>query len=501
MEDAKKSIDHLESVISHLESSKVKYDKKAYDSAVSDFESGDYLIAQSTADSAIKDAEGSFSGMEKVTILRDELESTLASYKKNHGLSLPDFDIKEINKLIASNEFKKATNKINNLLDQTGSLLESKEKVEERLEEYKRRFKESKKHMIIDESKFSFDEISQLIKSHDFEKALKNLKTISASLTKTMNQSPTLEFDFPQGLVAKEWNKVTLGIRNTGAIHIDDVKLDFEGIDQRKSFNFNRIESGEESNVVGALKPEDPGSLEVKAIISYSTLVSQTLGEEIPPLEIEEWIDVLRPGSAQQESRPEIKVSKPAPKAATGHRSEVPEWNRPTGLKGNEATLLEFFEKRWDCYSKWPNNKAELDYLHNNQSKFQIESYFEIPTDPSTVLNEWALPDNLRGNVFLDKQRNSHVRQILASPIDTNFVIIGEPGVGKTTLLYEVFDSFMDKVPSGILTTSSIGNAHIGFGMRLFYDDIPENQELVDAIAVNGVKGIVVSAREADWVA
>ena len=76
MEDAKKSIDHLESVISHLESSKVKYDKKAYDSAVSDFKSGDYLIAQSTADSAIKDAEGSLSGMEKVTILRDELEST-----------------------------------------------------------------------------------------------------------------------------------------------------------------------------------------------------------------------------------------------------------------------------------------------------------------------------------------------------------------------------------------------------------------------------------------
>jgi len=181
------------------------------------------------------------------------------------------------------------------------------------------------------------------------------------------------------------------------------------------------------------------------------------------------------------------------------HRSEVPEWNKPKGLKGDDAILLEFFERRWNCYSKWPSNKPELDYLHNNQEKFQIESYFEIPTDPATVLNEWALPENLRGNVFLDEQRNSHVRQILASPIDTNFVIIGEPGVGKTTLLYEVFDSFMEKVPVGILTTSSIGDAHIGFGSRLFYDDIPENPELVDAIADSGAKGIVVSAREADW--
>ena len=47
MESAKKSIDHLESVISHLESIKVKYDKEAYDSAISDFEVGNYLIAQS----------------------------------------------------------------------------------------------------------------------------------------------------------------------------------------------------------------------------------------------------------------------------------------------------------------------------------------------------------------------------------------------------------------------------------------------------------------------
>jgi hypothetical protein len=78
-------------------------------------------------------------------------------------------------------------------------------------------------------------------------------------------------------------------------------------------------------------------------------------------------------------------------------------------------------------------------------------------------------------------------------------VIIGEPGVGKTVILYEVFDSLMEKVPSGILTTSSIGDAHTGFGMRLFYDDIPENPDLVNEIKQKGAKGLVVSAREADW--
>ena len=367
-------LEHLENIIKHLESKKLKYDQESYDSAKSEFKSGNYSESKSISDSAIKDAEGSLSGLEKVSILKEDLLSVLSDMEKNHGITLPDVDIDEVDNLIGNSQFRKATNRINKWIEQSSLQIENKEKATERLKEYKGKLDEAKNHMIIDESMFSFDEISQLIKSHDFEKALKNLKTISASLTKIVTQPPTLEFNFPQGLIAKEWNKVTLGIRNTGVIHVDDVRLDFEGIDQRKSFNFNRIESGEESNVVGALKPEDPGSLEVKAIISYSTFVSQTLGEEIPPLEIEEWIDVLRPGSTPQESRPEIKVSKPAPKAATGHRSEVSEWNRPTGLKGNEATLLEFFEKRWDCYSKWPNNKAELDYLHNNQERFQIES-------------------------------------------------------------------------------------------------------------------------------
>ena len=377
MEDAKKSIDHLESVISHLESSKVKYDKKAYDSAVSDFESGDYLIAQSTADLAIKNAEGSLSGMEKVTILRDELESTLASYQKNHGLSLPDFDIKEINKLIVSGEFKKATKRINILLDQAGSLLESKEKADERLKEYNQRFEEAKIKVIIDDAKFSSSSISQLIKSHQFDDALKQIETLNSQLTKALNQKPSLEFDFPQGLVAKEWNKVSLEIRNTSNVHVDDVRLDFDGIDQRKTFDFGRIEAGESKTIVGALKPEDPGSLEVKVEIKYSTHK-----ESEASIDLEEWLDVLRPGTQQQEIRPEIKVTKSVSKAVTEHRSEVPEWNKPVDLKGNDITLLEFFERRWNCYSEWPNNKAELDYLHNNQERFQIESYFEIPTDP-----------------------------------------------------------------------------------------------------------------------
>ena len=181
------------------------------------------------------------------------------------------------------------------------------------------------------------------------------------------------------------------------------------------------------------------------------------------------------------------------------YRSSVQDWEKPSDLAPDGKTFLDLFTSRWKCYSKWPDNVKELDNLHNNFKDISVSSYFEIPTDPTVVLSEWGLPPNLRKNVYLDDERASHILEVLNSKSDDNYVIIGEPGVGKTTLLFEIFDSFMDKVPTGILTTTEMSDAHLEFGMRLFYDDIPENTDIVQGIMDNNVKGLVVTAREADW--
>ena len=195
------------------------------------------------------------------------------------------------------------------------------------------------------------------------------------------------------------------------------------------------------------------------------------------------------------------KISRSKDSEASSHqyRAVVEDWSKPEDLAPDGKTFLDLFTSRWRCYSKWPNNVKELDNLHNNFKDISISSYFEIPTDPSVVLSEWGLPPNLRKNVYLDDERASHIMEVLGSKSNDNYVIIGEPGVGKTTLLFEIFDSLMDKVPAGILTTTDMTDAHLEFGMRLFYDDIPENIDIVQGILDNDVKGLVVTAREADW--
>jgi len=180
-------------------------------------------------------------------------------------------------------------------------------------------------------------------------------------------------------------------------------------------------------------------------------------------------------------------------------RDPVQAWLPPLELNDHEAILAEFFVKRRESYLAYPNNEEILDFLHNNRKRYTISSYFEVPTSPTELLHEWALPANLRYNVHLDDVRKSIVNTILDDTTGKNFVIIGEPGVGKSVIGFDVFDRLMDRMPVGRITTYSVGNVHEKFGIRLFYDDIPENPELIQILQERKLKGLIVTAREADW--
>ena len=344
-----------------------------------------------------------------------------------------------------------------------------------------------------------FTENLELVKSSMKERDFAEANRISKETLSDINSSleswqPNIKLKLPDNIVPGKWIKSKLKITNEGNAHALGLSINFtEGIKQQGLLRVPSLKANESIDLEANLVTEFAGSVNAKANFSFS----RKHGNKHYEFDFDEWIEV---GASSPKPKLSSSIPSTPPKEISlEHRDSVQNWAKPSDLAPDGETLLDLFTRRWSCYSQWPDNVQELDYLHNNFRDLAISSYFEIPTDPTVVLSEWGLPSNLRKNVYLDDERASHILEVLNSKSDDNYVIIGEPGVGKTTLLFEIFDSFMDKVPTGILTTTGIIDAHLEFGLRLFYDDIPENSDIVQGIIENDAKGLVVTAREADW--
>ena len=361
------------------------------------------------------------------------------------------------------------------------------------LEVLENNINEAKKSINIDTFQDQYNELKVKLDNKDYSGA----SSISSSCQVEINSSleswqPSISMVLPKDIISGKWEKYKIKISNESNAHAFNVKIIFnEGLRQQGPIEMSSLNSGESTNIEATLVSEFSGSVNAKAQISFS----RNYGNKQYERDFDEWIEV---GGKVADS-PAVKVPIKDKVVTLKHRDSVKDWSQPSDLAPDGKTFLDLFTSRWKCYSKWPNNVKQLDNLHNNFKDISVSSYFEIPTDPTVVLSEWGLPPNLRKNVYLDDERASHILEVLNSKFDDNYVIIGEPGVGKTTLLFEIFDSFMDKVPTGILTTTEMADAHLEFGMRLFYDDIPENIDIVQGIMDNNAKGLVVTAREADW--
>ncbi|MDE0954795.1 MAG: hypothetical protein OR994_08965, partial [Candidatus Poseidoniales archaeon] len=97
------------------------------------------------------------------------------------------------------------------------------------------------------------------------------------------------------------------------------------------------------------------------------------------------------------------------PILASREPMKVEDWDIPTDAQGNALIIGEYMAKRRESYITHPNNEEVVDYLHNNRERFAISSYFDVPGDPTVVVTDWALPENLRGNVHLDSSRQQIV--------------------------------------------------------------------------------------------
>ena len=423
-----------------------------------------------------------------------ELLEVLRADVKDEGMELPTQNYENAKEKFEMGEYETAQNIAHLEIANMKAILARIERAIQLVQSFSEAIEIAKEHILIEQFVKDQEDAERSLEERDVEKTITlagtGIQEISDALK---NWIPKIKITFPDDLVASESNRAVILIENIGKVKINSVKLSIEGLTASGNLSTNVIEPNNSEELVVGIVPSTPGNIPVT--ITSSCFRSHDDTETIIDEEI--WIEILRPEfSAIKGAKKKTEVKKETEKEIIIE----PEWTVPQNLSNEEVTIGDFFGKRWEAYRAYPENKTILDHLHNNREKYAISSYFEIPNEPKGVMEDWALPHNLRGNVYLDSKRKEIVRDIFESTYDGNYVIIGEPGVGKTVLLFEIFDQLMKREPVGILTNENIGDAHEKFKVRLFYDDISEKPDLYEAIASkDSINGLILSSREAEW--
>ena len=430
--------------------------------------------------------ENSKNVIEKLEELRENVH--------DEGMELPTQNYEDAKEKFEMGEYEAAQSIAHLEIENMNAILLRIERAIQLVTSFREAIEIAKEHILIEQFVKDQEEAERSLEERNLEKTITlagtGIQEISDALK---NWIPKIKITFPDDLVASESNRAVILIENIGKVKINSVKLSIEGLTASGNLSTNVIEPNNSEELIVGIVPSTPGNIPVT--ITSSCFRSNDDTETIIDEEI--WIEILRPEfSAIKGAKKKTEVKKETEKEIIIE----PEWTVPQNLSNEEVTIGDFFGKRWEAYRAYPENKTILDHLHNNREKYAISSYFEIPNEPKGVMEDWALPHNLRGNVYLDSKRKEIVRDIFESTYDGNYVIIGEPGVGKTVLLFEIFDQLMKREPVGILTNENIGDAHEKFKVRLFYDDISEKPDLYEAIASkDSINGLILSSREAEW--
>ena len=146
---------------------------------------------------------------------------------------------------------------------------------------------------------------------------------------------------------------------------------------------------------------------------------------------------------------------------------------------------------------------SEIDSVLSTLSGIeQLVSYYYTPSLREEVLSPWGLPSHLDDALIVSNRLASIVEKACSLLQNgENIILVGEPGTGKTTLLYAIWRRLWDEGFNIALLRegASIGRHHEERGFYLFFDDLPEAPELANMISRVGAKGIVATARVTEW--
>jgi len=169
-------------------------------------------------------------------------------------------------------------------------------------------------------------------------------------------------------------------------------------------------------------------------------------------------------------------------------------------IKRDPSLLGDFL----DVFTQLKMQFSELAIQFDNLSASinLIKDYsrnFFIPETEEQLTGYLKLPEEIGKTLVITADRLAvHDECIKNLKEKKNVIILGEPGIGKTVLLYKLYQT-MAKVSNVGIMMSSNNRTYEKEGFYLCYDDLPESESILKDITQNGLNCIFASGRIMDW--
>ena len=487
LEKGKKAGSKMETSSSFLEQAQVAFDK------------GDYVNADDLAQESAKESLSSNKAYSEALEHMNDARSEVSSFGDIVAVSALKNMLSNIQENLSNEKFREVKTESKKVIAESGKLKKAMIAISN-VRELISAFGNLADVSLLEEG---LQELEGMLDKGEFHKVHKRSDILISQCSDLRKSSkPVVEFDFDKNsFVVGQTKKLTINFENNGNASAENFSfeiLDDEWVELKKiSKNIERLNVGEKEDMIIYIKFKEEGPL-IPFPYRIKFQNSITGSDERITKDKEE---VAVYGSIDQIGTSSTITSTTSVQAK--QKAQYKEWLPNADFTSSEAeALMDYLSKHRESYLKSPDNEDVGQYLRiaEKNKKYNFPLYFEIPQEPGDILNEWGLPEGMRNHVVLNDDREGALKEILESSPEENYVILGEPGIGKTALLFEIFDRFMAEEPTGYLSTDNLNDLHHQkLGIRMFYDDLHENIPLCKAIASSDIKGLVVSARKADW--
>ena len=372
----KEKIDYLESLKLSFKFNDILYENENEKLAKDSFLIGNYSKAMELIETAVTETEEDFTESDKIKELISKLSASFGSLDNKIKEEFTG-SLDKISEKLSKGRIKAARLDVDILSKSFDEHINIVEAAKSNLEQLEELLELSKDYILLDEFMNDSYQCRKLFESKEYFECNENSNNLISIVKEALEGwQPEIQMGLPSEITYSEWTKSSVTISNIGKVALKSVSIIIEGIQVQDEIKFGPIPPGETRESMNAFFVENLGSMKINTQISFRRAYDDLLFIE----NAEDWIESKRKQFKKTSSAPlKAKVVEtpivdavaqvvPSTVNSNEHRDLVTDWNPPQALEIETETVIELFNKRWESYREWPDNKSILDYLHNNHA-------------------------------------------------------------------------------------------------------------------------------------